>query len=213
MRFALLHRTFRTAGMRISVQGTSGSGKTTLARGLAARLGLPHIELDAINWQPGWRGLNEDDPAQFAVRVGRALAADAWVCDGNYGTAVGALLLARATDVVILDYDRAVVMRRVIWRSVSRWLGRIELWPGTGNREDVRMWLDPGHPIRWAWDTHARRRARFAAMVADPALTHIRFHRLTRPAEAKALIRRLGATYGSSTTSAGSKRSASPWLT
>ena len=60
--------------MRISVQGTSGAGKTTLARRLAARLGVPHIELDAINWQPGWRGLNEDAPALFAARVAQALA-------------------------------------------------------------------------------------------------------------------------------------------
>jgi adenylate kinase family enzyme len=177
--------------MRISVQGTSGSGKTTLARRLAASLCVPHVELDAINWQPGWRGLNEDDPAEFAARVGRALDAESWVCDGNYRGAVGPLILARATDVVILDYDRAVVMRRVIWRSFRRALLRAELWPGTGNRERFRSWLDPGHPIRWAWDTHARRRARFAEMAADPALAHIRFHRLARPAEAKVLVRQL----------------------
>jgi len=174
--------------MRISVQGTSGAGKTTMARRLAARLGVPHVELDAINWQPGWRGLNEDDPAEFARRVDQAVAADSWVCDGNYGKAILPLVLSRATDVVILDYDRTVVMRRVVWRSLTRWLLRVELWPGTGNREDVRMWLDPGHPIRWAWDTHARRRARFATMAADPSLAHIRLHRLTRPAEAKRVM-------------------------
>jgi adenylate kinase family enzyme len=177
--------------MRISVQGTSGAGKTTLARRLAARLGVPRIELDAINWQQSWRGLNDDDPAEFVRRVERALTAEAWVCDGNYGAVVRPIVLARATDVVLLDYDRAVVMRRVIWRSFSRWVLRSELWPGTGNREDIRMWIEPDHPIRWAWSTHARRRAQFAAMLADPALAHLRFHRLTRPREARALVRRL----------------------
>jgi adenylate kinase family enzyme len=177
--------------MRISVQGTTGAGKTTLARRLAARLGVPHIELDAINWQPGWRGLNDDDPAEFAHRVERALAVETWVCDGNYTKVLQPLVLARATDVVILDYDRAVVMRRVVWRSVTRWLVRAELWPGTGNRESLRMWLDPAHPIRWAWSTHARRRARFAEMAVDPTLAHVHFHRLTRPAQARALVRRL----------------------
>jgi adenylate kinase family enzyme len=182
--------------MRISVQGTSGAGKTTLARCLAARLGVPHIEIDAINWQPGWRDLNTHDPERFAARVAQALAAESWVCDGNYSL-VRPLVLARATDVVILDYNRAVVMRRVIWRSLLRALLRTELWPETGNRESARRWLDPGHPIRWAWDTHARRRAHFAEMVADPALAYIRFHRLTRPAEATALIRRFAALGGS----------------
>jgi hypothetical protein len=33
-------------------------------------------------------------------------------------------------------------------------------------------------------------------MVADPALAHIRFHRLTRPAEARALIGRLATLAG-----------------
>jgi adenylate kinase family enzyme len=181
--------------MRISVQGSSGAGKTTLARCLATRLGVPHIEIDAINWQPGWRDLSTHDPKRFAARVAQALAAESWVCDGNYSL-VRPHVLARASDVVMLDYDRAVVMRRVVWRSFLRALLRTELWPGTGNRESARRWLDAGHPIRWAWDTHARRRAHFAEMVADPALAHIRFHRLTRPAEAATLLRRLGVPAG-----------------
>ena len=33
---------------RINVVGTSGSGKTTVAGAIAERLGLPHIEMDAL---------------------------------------------------------------------------------------------------------------------------------------------------------------------
>jgi adenylate kinase family enzyme len=39
---------------RVVVVGTSGSGKTTLARQLAEVLEVPHIELDALHWEPKW---------------------------------------------------------------------------------------------------------------------------------------------------------------
>ena len=68
--------------MRIVVVGTSGAGKTTLARRIAALLMLPHIELDAINWQPGWRDLTRHDPEEFVRRVDEATQAAAWVVDG-----------------------------------------------------------------------------------------------------------------------------------
>jgi len=106
--------------MRISVVGTSGSGKSTLARKIAGALDIPFIELDAINWQPGWRDLNTHDPGEFRRRVEVATQAQSWVVDGNYGTAVGAIIRARATHLVWLDYDRRIVMARVIRRSFTR---------------------------------------------------------------------------------------------
>src|SRR5689334_16352782 len=147
----------RGGWMRIAVVGTSGSGKSTLAKRLAAALGIPYIEIDAINWQAGFRDLNTHDPEEFKRRIAAAVAADAWVTDGNYGANAGPLILGRATHLVWLDYERPVVMRRVIWRSLVRAIDRKELWPGTGNRESFVQWFrDKDHPIRWAWRTHAR---------------------------------------------------------
>jgi adenylate kinase family enzyme len=36
------------------VVGSTGSGKTTFARALAEKLGVPHVEIDALFWQRGW---------------------------------------------------------------------------------------------------------------------------------------------------------------
>jgi ethanolamine utilization protein EutP (predicted NTPase) len=39
---------------RIVVVGSTGSGKSTLAQQLAERMNAPHIELDALHWEPNW---------------------------------------------------------------------------------------------------------------------------------------------------------------
>lgn len=179
--------------MRVSVIGTSGSGKTTFAGRLAVALGAAHVDLDAINWQADWKDLNVHDPDEFRRRVAEAVAADRWVSCGNYSK-VRPLVLARATHVVWLDYPKPVVMWRVLKRSFTRaWTGD-ELWPGTGNRETFRRWLDPEHPIRWAWDTYARRKRDYSAMFEDPALAGLEKHRVQRPWEAAALIAELSSS-------------------
>ena len=150
--------------MRIVVVGTSGAGKTTLARRVAALLELPHIELDAINWQSGWRDLTRHDPAEFVRRVTEAIEAEAWVVDDNYGT-VRDRVWQRATHLVWLDYRRPLIMARVISRSLTRAVLRTELW--AGNRERWRHMLRPSHPSwarkstgRWESLTRTRRNMR-----------------------------------------------------
>jgi len=176
--------------VRIVVFGTSGSGKTTMARRLAAALSLPMVELDRINWQPGWRGLNTDDPAEFARRVAAATAGDAWVCDGNY-SGVRTYLWTRGTHLVWLDYPRRVIMFRVIRRSVVRAFDRRELWPGTGNRENWRHWFRASHPIHYAWSTWARRRSEAEARLADPRYANLTVLRLRHPRQATGLVEQL----------------------
>lgn len=93
-------------GDRISVVGNSGSGKTTMARTLAAHLGLPHLELDAVAQQANWTML---DHSEFRRRVGQFITAPRWVIDGNY------------TKAGVLD---------LVWSSADTvlWLDLLELW-------------------------------------------------------------------------------------
>jgi len=171
--------------VRISVIGPSGSGKSTLAARLAAEFGVARIELDAINWQAGWRDLNTHDRPAFIRRVVAAAAGEAWVCDGNYST-VRQALWPRLTHVVWLDFDPIVFMPRVLRRSFVRSLTRRPLW--NGNRESWASWLDREHPARFAWDTWRSRRAAYEALLAKPEWSHLEVHRLRHPRETDALI-------------------------
>lgn len=178
--------------MRVAVVGSSGSGKTTLAKRLAGELDLPRIELDAINWGPGWLNRSVEDRDGFIADVDAAIVSPAWVCDGNYG-AVRLRVWARATHLIWLDYDRSVIMPRLFKRSLQRALDKSELWEGTGNREQIGKWFEKDHPLRWAWDTWARRRKQFEELLAQPEFGHLTQHRVGHPRELDAAVAALRA--------------------
>ena len=169
----------------MSVVGNSGSGKTTLAATLAARLGVPHVELDSIYHQPNWAPLPR---CEVRDRVEALAGAERWVIDGNY-SAVRDLVWSRADTVVWLDLPRPLVMRRVIGRTLRRAVRRQELW--NGNREPWSNWLtlDPERSIiLWSWTQHANYRIRYAEAMADRALAHLTFFRLRSPAEVREFL-------------------------
>jgi adenylate kinase family enzyme len=149
------------AGRRFHVVGTSGSGKSTVAARLAATLGVPHVELDALYWEPGWTEAADD---LFLARLGEALSGDGWVVCGNYGRLARAVVWARVDTVVWLDLPRSTVMRQVVTRTLRRRWRRELLW-GT-NRESLRKALLSRDSILWwAWSTHARNRAEYEALL------------------------------------------------
>ena len=154
---------------RIAVVGPSGAGKTTLARALAARLDLPHVELDAIYHQRDWTAL---PTAEFRARVTAAVDQERWVIDGNYQAQLHDLVLTHADTVVWLRMPRRLVMRQVVTRTTQRVVRRQRLW--NGNRESVRnvFSLDPERSIVvWAWAKHSKDVERYEALraVATPA--------------------------------------------
>lgn len=177
-------------GRRINVVGTSGAGKTTFARALAARLGLPCVELDALNWEAGWV---EADHEVFRERVAAATEADAWVLDGNYSR-VRDMVWSRADTLVWLDFPRSVVTWRIVTRSLARIVRRTELW--AGNRE--RLWQLFGRDsiIWWSVSTYARRRRDYPRLIGG--FPHLDVVRLRSPAAAERWLRALSQARGPS---------------
>jgi len=161
-------------GRRINVVGTTGSGKTTTARQLAERLGIPHVEMDALNWGPDWT------PAEREVlreRTAQALVGEAWVVDGNYGSARD-IVWGQADTIVWLDYTLLVTMAQLTRRTVRRVATGEELW--SGNRE--RFWnsfFTRDSILWWGLITYRRRRREYPVLLAQPeyadlAVVHLR---------------------------------------
>jgi adenylate kinase family enzyme len=171
---------------RINVVGTSCSGKTTLASQLAQRLGVPHVELDALFWGPRWTPV----PAErFRARLTDALAGDGWVADGGYAP-VRDLTWSRADTIVWLDYPLHLVLGRWAARTVRRIRSGEEFWPGTGNRESIRNALRRDGLLWWILSTHRRRRRSMAAAMR--ARTDLRWVRLGSPADTERWLETLG---------------------
>ena len=163
-------------GKRIVVFGTSGSGKTTLARNLAAKLGIPHVEIDALNWGPNWTQATSE---QLHERVGQALAGDSWVVDGNY-SGVRPYIWSRATTLIWLNYSLPVIMTRLVRRTSRRVFSREELW--SGNRESLRKTLFTRDSILWwALTTYKRKRRDYPVLLAKPENAHLQVFQFQSP--------------------------------
>jgi adenylate kinase family enzyme len=139
---------------RVAIVGCSGGGKSTLAVRLGERLGLPVIHLDTLFWRPGWV---ESEPLAFRERLREALAAPAWISDGNF-MATADLRLPLADTIVWVDQPRLTCLWRALLRLVA-WTGRSrpDLAPGCPERFDMEF-------LRyiWNWDRVTRPRVQQA---------------------------------------------------
>jgi adenylate kinase family enzyme len=166
---------------RVLVAGMSGAGKSTLARQVAASLRLPYVELDGLFHGPRW-----EPRAAFLDDVRTLAASPRWVTEWQYAQARG-LLLERADTVIWLDFDRRVVMSRVIRRSMRRAAFRQRLF--NDNVERWRDWLEHDHPVRWAWTHLERKRDDFASVLTRAE--HIELLRFHTPRQARRWLRGL----------------------
>lgn len=192
---------------RVSVVGGSSTGKTTVSRELARRLGVPHIELDALHHGPNW----EEAPADvLRARVEEALAAapDGWVVDGNYDRKLGTLVQERADTVVFLDLPYGLTLRRVLRRTARRILRREELW--NRNRESLRTAFSRDSIVWWVVKTHRSHRARWPERFS--AFRHLDLVRLRSPREVSEFLQSIQATETTSGSSNGSERQKTPPL-
>jgi adenylate kinase family enzyme len=151
--------------------GSSCAGKTTFSALLAERLGVPHIELDALHHGPNWQ---EASAAELRAKVAAALAGrDGWVTDGNYMGKLGTWLIDQADTVVWLDLPLRTSMRRLWRRHRTRIRDDVELW--NGNRETWRnAFVGWNALFPYTVHAHLRRRWRWPPRFEGRNLVRLR---------------------------------------
>ena len=175
-------------GRRIHVMGNTSAGKSTLGTRLAHALDVPFVELDALNWEPGWIGLNATNPAEFERRIREATAGDGWVVAGSYTGFSQRAFWPRLQTVLWLDLPLPQLVWRVLTRSWRRWRTRELLWGTNYERfwPHLMVWRKADSLVWWAVTQHRRKRRSMLAYMADPRWAHVHFVRLTSSAEVEA---------------------------
>jgi energy-coupling factor transporter ATP-binding protein EcfA2 len=171
---------------RILVLGRTGSGKTTLARQVASALEVPHIELDALYFGPGF---SRAELPVLRERTCERIAVDRWVTDGNK-SAVRDLVWPRADTVVWLDYPLTVSLwrlaKRAAWRTSD--LRKQAETGGAGGNSLSRQVFAAAAGVLRALRSHRGQRRRYPRMFALPQHQHLAVVRLRTPRATRAWI-------------------------
>jgi adenylate kinase family enzyme len=113
--------------------------------------------LDALYWKPGWVA---PPPDEWDALLGRIVASERWIVDGNF-TASLPRRLDRADTIVFLDLPRRNSMVGVVRRRIKQaW----RLPPGVaeGSRPMFNLQL-----VRWIWTFPEDHRPEFVRLLAS----------------------------------------------
>ncbi len=161
---------------RIVIIGTTGSGKSTLAETLTQRMQIEFIELDALFWEANWTQVSTE---LFRERVAQAILPERWVAGGNYSKARD-LIWTRADTLIWLDYPLALVISRLLRRTVRRVVMQEELWGG--NHETwQKQFFSRDSLFVWAVKTHGKYRQSMEQTLSQPAYAHLKLLHFTSP--------------------------------
>ena len=82
-----------------------------MARAAAARLGLPHVELDSLWWEPNW---TEAGAEVLAERLEKVAANGEWIVDGNYFSVGSREVLWPRADTIASDQIQCTATQKCV---------------------------------------------------------------------------------------------------
>lgn len=173
--------------MKINVVGTSGSGKSTLCKEISKALGIPYIEMDKIFWKPNWTEATDEE---FLPELEKSITQNSWVLDGNYSRTRA--IKWKDVDIVIwVDFSFPRTLYQAIKRAMIRAITKVEIWPGTGNRESFRKLLTKDSIVLWTITNYMKNKIKYQALMNSEEYSQIRFIRVRSPKEAAAVVQQL----------------------
>ena len=108
--------------MKIHIVGGPGSGKSFLAKKLSRELGIPHYDLDDIQWANESGYGKKRDPAERDALLDELLQRDDWIMEGVYYAWCGRCF-EDADRIYLLEIPRRLYRYRIIRRFLRRKLG------------------------------------------------------------------------------------------
>lgn len=163
-----------------------------MSKRLCEILGHSYVEMDQLFWEPNWKFPLEE---KFFEKLRAALDQEHWILDGNYTRTIP-IKWERVEMVVWLDYSFSRTLTQAIKRALWRSMTKIELWPGTGNRESFRKsFFSRDSIIWWTITTHKKVRVKYEKCMADPKFAHIKFVRLRNHEEAENFLNEMKKKY------------------
>lgn len=119
--------------MKIHIIGGPGSGKSFLAEKLSQQYGVPHYDLDELQWDPaaGGYGTKRNEQERDAL-LRRILQKEDWIIEGVYYAWCGQCF-ADADQIYLLHVPLSTCRARILRRFLRRKLGLEK-----GKRESLR---------------------------------------------------------------------------
>jgi adenylate kinase family enzyme len=187
------HNLRSSIGVRIHVTGNSCSGKSTLAKKISTALDVSFVELDALNWEPGWIGLNQVNPEELVRRIRKATSGDNWVVAGSYTAFSQRTFWPRLQTLIWLDLPMYQLLSRWLIRSWRRWRSRELLWGTNIERfwPQLMVWRKEESLLYWIVTQHHRKRRRMLAYSNEFRWKHIRFLRIRSSSEMESFLEAL----------------------